>query len=615
MFLEVLKDSEVQKFFRLKQGIPSRKDRVAWEAVSPEDRNRWLALADEALGKTQNWTILSATKFMLVKRTGDREIYERELCARRDTLQALMLGEIFRDDGRYMDDIVNAVLAICEETFWGYPAHNYTSDVLFDFRNPFIDLYVSETGALLTYVLLLLGDKIRAVSKALYERVLFELDIRIKKPFLTRTDYWWMGYDNSRLNNWTPWIVSNILSIFFYEEENITRVTKAIEKSALLLDRFISGYTSDGGCDEGADYWSHAGGRLFDCLEILYTSTDGKVNFYHYPIVAEIGRYIYRAGIFGEYYFNFADCSAKAVVDYEMVFRFARRIEDQKMAVWAAKHFSDERSKGIYKFRPLHRELPILFDREILAWANEEATVFRDFYFSGLEVAIARQYTVPDRGFYLVAKGGHNGESHNHNDVGNYIIYHNGSPLVVDVGVGTYRRETFDSRRYTIWTMQSAYHNLPIVNNTMQSAGKIYGASEVKYTCTDEEVNFSENIALAYPLEAGIKHLERKFIFDRRKDGKIEIIDEFHFEREGNEIIECLLLVSYPERLKDGFLLTTYDGSKVKLMIDKVFSAEIEKIAIEDVRLQRVWGDALYRMKLSVKTEKKLQVKFCFLPL
>ena len=41
---------------------------------------------------------------------------------------------------------------------------------------------------------------------------------------------------------------------------------------------------------------------------------------------------------------------------------------------------------------------------------------------------------------YLSAKGGNNGESHNHNDVGSFVLYCDGKPAVIDVGTGVYEK-------------------------------------------------------------------------------------------------------------------------------------------------------------------------------
>lgn len=84
-------------------------------------------------------------------------------------------------------------------------------------------------------------------------------------------------------------------------------------------------------------------------------------------------------------------------------------------------------------------------------------------------------------GLYLAAKGGHNAESHNHNDVGNFIVYADGYPAISDVGVETYTAKTFSAQRYDIWTMQSAFHNLPIINGFMQKNGGNFKAAAVNY--------------------------------------------------------------------------------------------------------------------------------------
>ena len=54
----------------------------------------------------------------------------------------------------------------------------------------------------------------------------------------------------------------------------------------------------------------------------------------------------------------------------------------------------------------------------------------------------------PQRGLTLAAKGGHNGESHNHNDVGSFIVAVDGVPAVADAGRPTYTAQTFGPDRY-----------------------------------------------------------------------------------------------------------------------------------------------------------------------
>lgn len=157
-----------------------------------------------------------------------------------------------------------------------------------------------------------------------------------------------------------------------------------------------------------------------------------------------------------------------------------------------------------------------------------EAPQVKDFYFPDWDVVIAREETNA-KGFYFTAKGGDNNEHHNHNDVGSFMLYYDGKPVFMDVGVGTYTRQTFSPERYSIWTMQSNYHNLPLINGVAQKAGGEFKATGSNYHLKNNQVCFQTDIAAAYPKEAAVKSWERSFEF-RREDGLI-ITEHFQLEK------------------------------------------------------------------------------------
>src|SRR5437868_13875778 len=113
----------------------------------------------------------------------------------------------------------------------------------------------------------------------------------------------------------------------------------------------------------------------------------------------------------------------------------------------------------------------------------------------------ARSVPNSAQGLYVAAWGGHNAQSHNHNDVGNFIVYGDGTPVLIDVGVETYSAKTFSAQRYEIWPMQSAYHNLPTINGIMQGAGREDKVKDVSFGESAKRVSFSADIAYAYPTE------------------------------------------------------------------------------------------------------------------
>jgi hypothetical protein len=125
-----------------------------------------------------------------------------------------------------------------------------------------------------------------------------------------------------RVNNWNPWICSNWLATaLLLEEDDALRVAHVV-KIMRCLDRFIDPYPRDGGCDEGPGYWGRAGASLFDCLDLLHSSTGGGIDLFDEPLIGAIGRFLHRVHIDGDYYVNFADAPAVVSPDAALVFRF-----------------------------------------------------------------------------------------------------------------------------------------------------------------------------------------------------------------------------------------------------------------------------------------------------
>lgn len=167
----------------------------------------------------------------------------------------------------------------------------------------------------------------------------------------------------------------------------------------------------------------------------------------------------------------------------------------------------------------------------------------------------------------LCRKGGYNDESHNHNDAGSFSLWVNNMPVIIDAGVGTYTRQTFSSERYTIWTMQSNYHNLPMINGVPQKYGRQYKATEVKAT----KNSFSANIATAYPDEAGVKKWIRSYTM---KSDALMISDRFELNEIKKENV--INFLSWGDIIiKDGVIEISVNGVKGTLKYDtKMFKVK-----------------------------------------
>jgi hypothetical protein len=244
--------------------------------------------------------------------------------------------------------------------------------------------------------------------------------------------------------------------------------------------------------------------------------------------------------------------------------------------------------------------------------------LLRDFWLPELQVMGARSAEGSIRGFYVAAKGGHNAESHNHNDAGNYIVYHDGLPVLIDVGVGTYTAETFSSRRYEIWTMQSAYHNLPTINGVMQKEGREYQASELSYKSDRNVASLGLNIAGAYPAEAGVRSWRRTVRLER--GGQVEIRDKYALGEVKKDLELSLMCWRIPAVEAEGRIrLDLPEGKEAAgvsavekaavpsskplyILYDRArFHAAIETITLEDAQLRFSWGNQIYRILLTAK--------------
>ena len=587
--------------------FPSIEERKEWEKVPEKIRNLYIENGEQYLGKP--WKQLPATLFLEFVRNGNRYNYQSVYSARRVQLESLVIAEIFENKGRFIDDIANGVWSICEESFWGVPAHLNHQRKGFglpDITDPVIDLHAAETGALLAYVYYFFASKLDEVSPRIPERIIEEENRRIINPYLSR-DFSWEGRGrNARVNNWNPWINSNLLAIVLFLEKDIQKRNKIVYQILQSLDVFINGYPDDGACDEGPTIWSHAAGAMSNALEILYSASNGKINIYNEQVIQKMGQYIYKVWIADEYYVDFADGSAIVNPDAGIVYRYGKRIDDSLLVGFGAllgKQQKISESLNLSSSGSLNNTLLDLFLIDEINNAKVIEPFSSEFWMPDREIMTARSFPNSSKGLYIAAKGGNNAENHNHNDVGNFIIYCDGKPVIIDVGVGTHTKKTFGENRYDIWTMQSQYHNLPTINGVQQKYGREYRAENVNFSGSKNEVNFSLDIAKSYPVEAGVISWKRDIDFIR--DSQIVLFEKYSLkEWEKPFRLNFMTPLKCDTSVQGKIIL--YDPadelSKCQMIYDfKKFAVKIDIIKLDDERLKNVWGNELERVILISK--------------
>ncbi|MBF8297078.1 MAG: hypothetical protein HW389_3623, partial [Bacteroidetes bacterium] len=219
---------------------PKQFERGAWSQLPEAVRNTSIARAEKLLHGS--WQVPKATDFLEYKRNGNRSRYEAISFGRREQLAALVLGECVEGKGRFLDDIMNGVWTICEETYWGVPAHvglQKSGPGLPDVAEPTVDLFAAETGMLIAWTYYLVGEELNKISPLITERMRYEVQRRVISVNLDRDDFWWMGFSRT-VNNWNPWICSNWLTAVLVFEEDPARRAASVHKIMRCLDNFLN---------------------------------------------------------------------------------------------------------------------------------------------------------------------------------------------------------------------------------------------------------------------------------------------------------------------------------------------------------------------------------------
>lgn len=584
--------------------FPPMSDRAAWEGVDPADREDLLALAEKWRG--QPYPLLTAGMYAAFCRTGSRKDCETPYFSRRVKLIAATMHMCLTGERTDLPAVEDGLWLICEETAWAISAHaNLSAAHPFpDEKRTIVDLFAAQTGMILSFVCQLLGD---TLHPDLRSRVRSEVERRVLTPFMTCNDEWWMGYVRKDLNNWTPWIVSNVMmaaNVWAYDCAAL--YTRACE----MLDRWLACVPEDGGCDEGAGYWNMAGGAFLDCLMLLEQTAD--VRLWDVPKVRRMMAYPELVYLGNGWFANFADCDARPYISGERL-QYAGEKTRNAALIRMGVEMRGLPSKEVSDTPHLSRLLMRLFSKPAQVEAADVPT--KDVWLPDLQVRLLEGHDLSEQNDWklvVAMKGGHNAESHNHNDVGSFLVAtaYNDAPLnmqIVDAGNMVYTAKTFSSRRYELWNCRSVYHNVPIIGNAEQHDGLEYGARDVE--CLPDGMRL--DIAGAYPAEAGVSRCLRDM---RVAKDRLTIRDEITLTEE-KPVTWVFMLRQKPVFEPQGCLFAEADHMLwLAWGHNEGLTAAVEPIEITDGRMARSYPGTLWRLTLTAPPRHQHHVEFYIEP-
>jgi hypothetical protein len=151
--------------------------------------------------------------------------------------------------------------------------------------------------------------------------------------------------------------------------------------------------------------------------------------------------------------------------------------------------------------------------------------------------------------------------------------------------------------------MQSDYHNLPRINGYSQRDGKQYKAQVISHKIGQLTLDISS----AYPTEAQIHHWHRTIKVQKGK--QVEVTEDFALQSYLAPTQLMLITPVEPQLTKAGIITL---GDHVLIYDAKQLTPEIEDLTSQlDSILKQMWGQHLYRIKMTLSSNKvKQRVKY-----
>lgn len=576
-------------------------------SLNEEHRAAAIAAAEALLDK--EFPVLTATEFIRYRRTGNRAGYQNLYNPRRWALMQLTLAEAYEGQGRFIDKILDMVWMILEESTWVLPAHinpnpndkTHSLPYSYDGARNYCDLYAGTTGAVMAWTWYICRDRFDEISPVINKRILENLYDRCINPIINhKQEQAWMGNGPYNwMNNWCPFIISQVLTVCALTTKDKSIREKVVEVSLEALDKFTNIYSPDGACDEGPGYWEGAGGALYAACLTLYDMTAGKINGFEDVLLKSMAEYFPRMYIANGRFNNYSDAHSKMNINFLWGYDWGKVCKSELMMNFWEFKYEKTRELGVAS----------AYDHLMYRWYRElcmPTLQKRDFkaalksYFPSLHFAISRESEIPEEGLYLSLKGGNNMLSHNHIDTGDFSVFCDGEPVFIDAGVGTYTRRTFDKDRYTIWSMNGEYHNIPTINGVPQDKGKVYASKDAVY----DEISGGLSIDMTgvYPAGAQLENYRREAVIESGK----AIVKDYVTSKIDGEIIFNLLTVAEPKLLGKGRMEVC--GKVVEFDPSLEFSFDNPDCTWEETQvLPEHWGiEKFYRIRLrgSLEAEK-----------
>ncbi|EIP99082.1 Heparinase II/III-like protein [Opitutaceae bacterium TAV1] len=455
--------------------------------------------------------------------TGTRIRFEKPYFARRRRLARAAIALLASPDAArdpqspLLRSFIDKLEDIFAEGSWALPAHVHDTP---SGRDPLvIDLFAAETAHLMAELFSVFAAIIPPDQQAIIRK---KLRRDIFENYLA-TDCWWM----LATNNWNAVCHQGVLGAALTIEDDPDLLAALVEKAARHLPAFLDGFGDDGACSEGPAYWDYGFGWFALLNEQLETRTRGEWSLFACDEkIRRIAAYGPAMSLHGGHVVNFADCRPDCVLRPSTLQYLGATLDLPDCLRQAGENYTRlatppvdcdfQRTDFLFWSRFFLRP-PAGTNHSKPGTPNakpgEDAA---GVFLPSLGVRVIRGRDRHGNTWELAAKGGHNAEHHNHNDVGNFLLHINGIPFVAEIGMPEYNAAYFSEKRYSILAARTLGHSLPLINGCEQAAGAEFSAT-VRHADLPSGATFlpfEADLTRAWPAAANCKSFIRGLSLD-----------------------------------------------------------------------------------------------------
>ena len=546
--------------------LPTRADRAHWRQFAGQPiAEEVIGLAEQALAEPT--PVITATSYLAYRRSGDRTAHEALVDGRRARLIHMVLAECLLADDRFLDPILNEAWAICEESSWVIPAHasGRYPDGLWDPDVPIIDLWSAMDVLLLAEVDALLGA---ALHPALRKRIRHEVRMRGTRPILARDDYYWSGpmRQGHSAPNWGPVCAGGVAGAALHLEPDRNTLARVLEVALRTLDHYRETFAADGGCAEGIGYWEKGFGYFTIFADLLAKRTDGRIDPLAHPFARRVAAYPLKVALSPGAYVGFSDTAIDREPQAALLHHLAARTGQSALVGLdhagsagrlLTKRYPPEKLRDFVWYPGHHVAEPVAPDPVD--------------HLADIGWLVARATPTDPAGLVLAVKAGHNGEPHNHNDVGSVMVHWRGESLIAELGAEPYTAKSFKPEtRYQVFNNRSLGHSVPLVGGCEQAVGAHHAAAAVRRLAGEDGDGLVMDLAGAYPAEAGLEALWRRVVLHRQAagPGRVQIADAAHFAGQAKPFETALITFADVRPDGPGALRLVGRNGAVRVLFD-----------------------------------------------